>query len=94
MIDSMAPTIRNVDLRAAMQGRNGFTIKVTDDLSGVDTWTATLNGQWILMAYDPKNNALTHTFDDHTNGSWSKEFELEVTDERGNRATWSMNFER
>ena len=29
---------------------------VGDDLSGISSYRATLNGQWILAAYDPKED--------------------------------------
>lgn len=77
-----------------MQDRKGFVLKISDDLSGIADWKATMNGQWVLMAYDPKNKALSHTFDKHTSTPGTKEFKLEVTDDRGNKASWKMNFER
>ena len=57
MIDTVPPTIRNVDLRATMTGRSGFTLKIADDLSGIGTYRASINGNWILMEYDPKPTA-------------------------------------
>lgn len=94
MVDSVPPSISNVDLRSGMQGRKGFTLRITDDLSGIADHKASINGQWILMAYDPKSNSLTHTFDKHTTAPGRKDFKLEVTDDRGNRSTWQMQFER
>ncbi|MEZ4807045.1 MAG: M23 family metallopeptidase [Flavobacteriales bacterium] len=92
MMDTIAPTIRNVDLKADMAGRSGFSIKVTDDLAGIDTWKGTLNGEWILMEYEPKTNTLTHTFDKHTRAAGKKEFTLEVKDDRGNAARYVSTF--
>jgi hypothetical protein len=94
MADTVPPVIANVDLRATMQGRRSFRIKVTDDLSGVDRWKAMLDSKWILMEYDPKTNTLTHHFDKHSSTEGARAFVLEVSDERGNTATWSMTFTR
>jgi hypothetical protein len=33
-------------------------VKVKDDISGVDSYSAEINGKWILMEYDPKNDQL------------------------------------
>lgn len=92
MIDTVPPTISNVDLKTAMNGRNGFTIKVADNLSGVDSFKGNLDGEWILLEYEPKNNTLTHTFDKHTKTSGTKVFKLEVKDERGNTARYELTF--
>ncbi len=92
MLDSVAPVITNVDLRADMKGRNSFTIKVSDDLSGVTSWRGTLDGKWILLEYEPKNKTLTHTFDKHSKGTGKRTFVLEVTDDRGNSTRYEMAF--
>ena len=94
MLDTVPPTISNVDLRADMKGRRNFSVKVSDDLSGVETFRGTINGQWVLLEYEPKNNTLTHHFDKHSAAPGAKEFKLEVTDERGNKASWGMSFTR
>lgn len=94
MLDSVPPVIQNVDLRAAMTGRASFSLKVGDNLSGVETWRGTLNGEWVLMEYEPKTKMLTHTFDTHTSAVGKKEFRLEVGDERGNKATYALTFTR
>lgn len=94
MVDTVAPKIANVDLRVDMKGRRSFTLKVTDDLSGVDKWTATLDGKWVLMEYDPKNKTLVHHFDRYSEGTGQRQFKLEVTDERGNRSTFALQFNR
>ena len=91
MVDTVPPVITNVDLKGIMSGRSQFTLKVADNLSGVDAWKASLNGAWILMEYEPKNKTLTHTFDKFTKGSGKKAFKLEVTDERGNTARYEMD---
>ncbi|MCB0812911.1 MAG: hypothetical protein KDB87_07080, partial [Flavobacteriales bacterium] len=92
--DTTAPTVLPVDLVYRMAGRSGFSVKVTDDLSGVDHWKAELDGQWILLDYDPKRALLTHTFDTHTDTPGEHEFLLEVFDERGNRSVFARKFVR
>jgi murein DD-endopeptidase MepM/ murein hydrolase activator NlpD len=94
MLDTVPPVIANVDLRADMKGRSTFRVKISDDLSGIDKYRGTINGQWLLLEYEPKSNTLTHTFDKHTSEPGAKEFKLEVTDERGNKSEWSLGFTR
>ena len=94
MVDTVAPVITNVDLKADMKGRSRFTLKVSDDLSGVDKWKGTIDGAWVLMEYEPKTKTLMHTFDEHTQTPGTKTFALEVTDERGNLARYELKFTR
>jgi len=94
LVDTVPPVISNVDLRSDMKGRSSFTLKITDNLSGIDTWTGQLDGKWILMEYDPKRNALVHTFDKQSEGSGSRAFSLELNDERGNKTRYEMKFTR
>lgn len=92
MVDTVPPVITNVDLKPDMKGRSRFTFKVSDNLSSVDKWTATINGEWVLMEYEPKTKTLMHTFDDYTKAPGSKDFNLEVRDERGNVGRYELRF--
>lgn len=94
MLDTIPPVITNADLRIDMRGRTTFSIKVGDNLSGVETWRGTINGEWVLLQYEPKDKLLIHTFDKHTSAPGKKDFKLEVGDERGNTATYSLTFTR
>ncbi len=94
MLDTLPPRITNVDLRANMAGRSSFSIQITDDLAGIASWYGTLDGQWVLLEYEPKTKTLSHTFDKHTSAPGKKAFKLVVTDDRGNSATWEMAFTR
>ena len=40
------------------------TLKMTikDGESGIKTYSATINDEWVLMEYEPKSNKLTHYF--------------------------------
>ena len=91
-IDTVPPLIANVDLRADMRGRKGFSIKIADNLSGVGTWKGSINGEWMVMEFDPKTKMLTHTFDKHTKAPGKKDFALTVTDERGNSSRYVLTF--
>lgn len=92
MVDTVPPVITNVDLKPDMKARSRFTIKVSDNLSSVEKWKATMDGNWVLMEYEPKTKSLTHTFDEHSNKAGTKTFVLEVTDERGNTARFEQKF--
>lgn len=94
MIDTIPPTLSPLGLQADMKGKKSFKVRVQDDLSGMDQWIAKIDGQWILMEYEPKTHSLEHTFDKFSDTPGAHEFELEVTDERGNRSRITRSFTR
>ncbi len=94
LVDTVPPKVTPVDLQADLSGHHGFTIRVSDDLSGIDRWTATLDGKWILMEYDPKAKTLVHHFDAYSEGTGSRVLKLDVADERKNSSSLSFSFTR
>ena len=85
--DKTAPTIKPVVV-------NNYVarFKIKDDLSGISSYRATIDGQWLLMYYDAKTATI-----------WSErlnkdellkgEFKLVVVDEAGNRAVYTNNLQ-
>ncbi len=69
-------------------------IKISDAISGVNNYRATLNGNWILMEYDPKTNRLTHDFEDGIINSTENNLKLIVTDNVGNSTKFEATFYR
>jgi hypothetical protein len=67
--------------------RGGSSFRITDDLSGIGYYKATLNGQFLLMEYDAKNNLLTPKPLDE-NQRLKGELLLIVRDKVGNEATY------
>lgn len=94
MMDTVPPVITPIDLVADMKGRKSFRIRVKDNLSGLDQWVGKIDGKWILLDYEPKTATLEHLFDKHTDLPGQHEFQLEVTDERGNKSILSRRFTR
>ncbi len=94
MLDTTPPVLTPIGLAPAMRGRRSFKVRVQDDLSGVDQWHARLDGKWILMEYEPKSHTLVHSFDRYSDTPGEHRFELEVSDERGNRSRLTRSFTR
>lgn len=65
MADTIAPLIKALNIREGMQlnGLQEIRISISDDLSGISTYRAIMNGKWILMDYDAKNRLLTYKRD-------------------------------
>lgn len=68
--------------------------KITDDLSGISNYRATINGEWILMEYEYKTNTLTFDFNDNVATDTKNELKLIVTDNVGNSSTFEISFFR
>ncbi len=94
--DTVAPKIRTKNFREKQWLTNYryLSLHISDDLSGVDTYSATLNGEWILMEYEPKTRTLTYNFDDIILDKKQCELKVVVTDNVGNKATFSTTFYR
>ncbi len=58
--DTLPPVIKplNFSNKGNVSSLSSLKIKVTDDFSGVDEYTPTVDGNWVLMEYDAKNDLL------------------------------------
>ncbi|MDT0644783.1 M23 family metallopeptidase [Zunongwangia sp. F363] len=94
--DTKAPWINPVNFSNGQWISNNSTLKVkiSDDLSGIQSYRATVNGKFILMEYEYKNNTLTYDFSDGAVTDTENNFKLVVTDNVGNTATYEAKFFR
>ncbi len=94
--DSIAPKIRpkNFKHKQWLNNYRYLSLHISDDLSGVDTYTATLNGEWILMEYEPKTKTLTYNFDDRILDKKQCELKVIVKDNVGNSNSYDVSFFR
>jgi hypothetical protein len=76
--DSLAPDIKPVQLN-----RHKVSFRINDDLSGIQTYEARLDGNWLLMHYDPKQR-LIWSETKEPNIPVKGELLLEVKDNAGN----------
>lgn len=90
MVDTIPPNIRPAGFSSDMRGWDRMSFLIDDNVAPAGyapdlRYRATVDGRWILMEYDEKNDRLSHTFD----GSLSPgehQFRLEVTDGQENTA--------
>jgi hypothetical protein len=87
-VDTVPPVINahNLSTRGE-KGKIFFKIKISDDLSGIDTYRATVNNKWMLMEYDAKTGTLTGQQPIEKKGKYN--FLLIVTDKKGNKSKYS-----
>ena len=84
--DTLAPSITPLNFKPE-QWLSNYTflkLKIEDDFSGIKSYKGTINGQWILLEHEPKNNMLTFTFDDIDFNQSQLDLKLEVKDQQGN----------
>ncbi len=94
--DTTAPKIRakNFKNKQWLTNYRYLSLHISDDLSGVNSYNATLNGEWILMEYEPKTSTLTYNFDDKILDRKQCELKVTVTDNVGNTTTFESSFYR
>ncbi|WP_422348551.1 M23 family metallopeptidase [Flagellimonas sp.] len=94
--DTVAPEIkpRNFKEKQWLSNYSYLSLKISDDLSGVNSYNATLNGEWILMEYEPKTQTLTYNFDDKILDKTQCDLKVVVTDNVGNSSTFKSTFFR
>ena len=63
IIDTVAPSIKTKSFTYDLSQAKNMSFIVDDDISGVGTYNAFVDGEWVLLEYDPKNKLLSHFFD-------------------------------
>lgn len=94
MLDTIPPVINLVNIFANknMSANWSITATISDNLSGIKTYRAEIDGKWALMDYDGKTAKLTHVFDNLPSGNHI--FKLEVTDFVDNKKVIEIPFIR
>ncbi len=96
-LDTVPPRIQAYGFRKnktnwAKQKKIQFLI--SDNLSGIASYNAYIDGNWVLLDYDRKKRLVTHYFDEHTEWGKEHEFVLSVADDRKNTSEFRFRFFR
>ena len=96
-VDTVAPTIkpktRYNNLKLSHLKKIEFKIK--DDLSGIKKYNAYLDGQWVLLEYDAKNDKMFYKFPKlEYNETKRREFKIVVEDSCNNISVFKTKFYR
>ncbi len=94
-VDTTPPVIKPVN---AGQNKNvskqqNLSFRITDNLSGIQSYRGTINGKWILMDFDAKSNLLVYSFDDRIRPG-KNNFRLVVKDAVGNETVYQATLTR
>lgn len=72
---------------------NRITIKAYDLHSGIKTYNAKLDGEWVILTYNPKKRSFYHYFEFKPNGK-KHTLEFEITDNCSNKKIIKRTFVR
>lgn len=95
VIDTVPPLISNNGFSsgANLAGKTSLKIKISDELSGIKSYEALIDGKWALFEYDQKNYLLIHNFDPKRIQRGVKHnLSLNVSDNVDNLSTYKCEF--
>lgn len=94
-IDSVPPVITPINIRngSNLKAVSAIRLRMSDNLSGVKSFTGKIDGKWILVEWNFKTKILSYTFTaDIAPGKHN--FEFTVIDAKNNIATFTAQFTR
>ena len=71
--------------------QNKFDFKISDNLSGIESYNCYIDGKWVLMEYDFKKARLTH-YKHNVISKGKHELKLIVSDAVGNEQVYKCSF--
>ena len=96
-VDTVPPSIRPhrrhrtaLEREVVVQKFGELRFNLADDLAGIQSWEARLDGDWILFRWDPKRERIWYELADGRHAmNRTQRLEIRVRDEVGNEAVWS-----
>lgn len=96
MLDTIAPVITAVNISEGknVSAQKELQFTVSDNLSGVKTYEAFIDGEWKLLRYKVKTGKLILNMEEEKVTTGTHSLEVRVRDERGNEALFKCTFTR
>ncbi len=90
-IDTVAPTVKASNFKDGqdVSALKSLRFKISDDMTGIETYDIYLDDVWVLGQYDAKNALLYYEFDEKMKKG-TNNVKVVVTDGVGNRKTLKM----
>jgi murein DD-endopeptidase MepM/ murein hydrolase activator NlpD len=95
--DTLAPTLQALNFKeggVVSSAAGLLKLKVYDDLSGVENYQAWVNGNWVRLYFDAKNNQLQLRTDDLPAKPGALTLKIEVSDDKNNKTVQSFKLTR
>lgn len=95
VVDTVKPQIKQLGkLKGETLGAGSkISFRIFDDLSGIKTYSAYLNGQWVLFEYDAKNDRIDY-FVEKLHLKKENALRIVVEDNAGNKSILERKFSR
>jgi len=93
VIDTIPPGLKPRSFSEDLSLADFMSFTVEDTLSGLSAYNAFVDGEWILLEYDPKNKKLIHYFDGKVKPG-QHELEIVVEDSVKNEKRLKLEFVR
>ena len=94
--DSIPPVIKKINFKNQQWLSNYKYLKlsISDDFSGIKTIHGEINGKWILLEYEPKNNTVIYDFSDLNFKETLHKLVIVAEDLAGNKTVFRTEFYR
>ena len=94
-VDTIAPKIKNYNVYPNKDITHQATIAftVTDNLSGLKSYNAFIDGKWVLLEYDPKRKRMYYRIDQRF-PQGKHHWKIVIRDGKGNTSTVEMDLRR
>lgn len=96
MSDNVRPTIRSFGFKNGqwLTKFNTLKVKIHDKGSGIKSYRAEIDGEWVRMAFNPKKGILTYDFSDKTLDGTLHNLKVVVKDNVNNSTTFTTTFNK
>lgn len=91
--DSIPPMIEWMSAKKEFEQTDKITVKIQDDLSGIDTYEGFINDKWALFEYDYKTKELVHHLSDGIVHIGTNKLLIKVADNVGNNTIFETEFD-
>ncbi len=94
--DTKKPMIKPMNFKNGqwLSNKKRLKVYIKDDLTGIKSYRATIDGKWILMEYEPKTGLLFYNFSDKKFTTAKHELKIVVKDKVNNTNTYIATFYR
>ena len=94
-VDTVPPVIHPLNIRdgANMAKMQRIALKISDNMSGIKSYSGKIDGKWVLIEWDYKTRVLSYKFDQDIS-SGKHIFDFTVTDNKDNISQFSAYFYR
>lgn len=91
-VDTVAPRLVPLNLSEGktITTQRDLRFKTSDNLSGIKSYRLEINGKWVLLAYDPKNELLVYHIQAAHFLKGKNNIRIRVTDDKANVSTINM----